>query len=97
VRRLLSPICLVLALSSIIAGFAMLAVGEPEAGMELHRARVAGEEQYEELLEARLEKRRWSRKVMIGGLFASAVFFTAAGFATMGSGARRAGGRRPAA
>ena len=46
VRRLLPPICLFLALVTLISGFALLAFGSPEPGMELHRARVAGDEQY---------------------------------------------------
>ena len=54
--RYLPPLCLFLALVLLISGFALLAAGAPEAGMELHRARVGGEEQYSELLEERLQR-----------------------------------------
>jgi hypothetical protein len=88
-RKLLSPLCLLLALASLICGFAMVAQSEPEPSLELHRARVAGQEQYREVLEEDLARRRLSRKLAIGGLFASAVLFTAAAFFTMDPSGRR--------
>jgi hypothetical protein len=51
--------------------------------MELHRARIDGEEQYRQLLEERLERRQLSHKLLIGGCFVSAGIFTVVAFAAM--------------
>ena len=83
-RQLIPPVCLFLALVALVSGFIVLAVPPPEPGMELHRARVEGAEEYRELLEERLEKRRIARYLVIGGLFGSAALLIAAAFATMG-------------
>ena len=69
-QKLISPLCLLLALAMLIAGFAIWAIEPPQPNMELHRARVAGDEAYTEVLEEQLEGRRWSRKVLLIGLFA---------------------------
>lgn len=78
-----------LALAAFIGGFAMLAVPPPEPGMELHRARVEGDEDYQKLLEERLERDRARRTWTIVALFASGVLLTAAGFMTLNASARR--------
>ncbi|KPL08998.1 hypothetical protein AMJ85_07380 [candidate division BRC1 bacterium SM23_51] len=89
-HKIMPPICLFLALTCVICGFVLLAMGEPEVDMALHRARIDGEEQYRQRLEERLEHRQLSHKLWIGGCFASAVLFTGAAFATM-SPSRRTG------
>ena len=87
-KKLLSPLCLVLALAALIGGFATLAVPPPEVGIELHRARVEGEEDYQELLEGSLERERGKRTWTIVALFASSVILTAAGFLTQSGSSR---------
>ncbi len=82
-RKVLPPICLFLSLVSVICGFVILATGEPEVNMELHRARIDGEEQYRQLLEERLGRRQLSHKLLIGGCFVSAALFTVGAFAAM--------------
>ena len=82
-RNLLSPLCLLLALAMIIAGFAMWSVGAPQAGVDLHHARAAGDEDYEEALEAQLARRQWSRRVLLGGLFAGSLMMTVLAFLVM--------------
>jgi hypothetical protein len=82
-RKIMPPICLFLSLVSVICGFVLLAMGEPEVDMELHRARIDGEEQYQQLLEERLEHRKLSHKLLIGGCFVSAALFTVGAFALM--------------
>ena len=68
-QQLISPLCLLLALALLIAGFAIWAVEPPQPSMELHRARVTGDEAYSEVLEEQLKKQRWSRKALLIGLF----------------------------
>ena len=82
-QKIMQPICLFLSLASVICGFVILATGEPEVNMELHRARIDGEEQYRQLLEERLGRRQLSHKLLIGGCFVSAALFTVGAFAAM--------------
>ena len=84
-RTILPPLLFLLALAALISAFAMIASGEPEEGIELHRARVEGDDAYVELLEHQLERRQWTHYAVIGALFGSAVLFTIAGFVMMGS------------
>lgn len=82
-RKIVPPICLFLSLVSVICGFVLLARGGPEVNMELHRARIAGEEQHRQLLEERLGHRQLFHKLLIGGCFISAALFTVGAFAAM--------------
>ena len=82
-HKIMPPICLFLALASVFCGFVLWAKGGPEVDMELHRARIDGEEQYQQLLEARLTRRQLVHKLLIGGCFVAAALFTAAAFAMM--------------
>lgn len=81
--KIIPPLCLVLGLFSFVAGFALLAVDPPQPGMELHGARVEGDDQYRDLLEDQLERRQLRRNVLIGALFACSVLFPTAGFLAM--------------
>ena len=67
----------------LIAGFALWAVEPPEAGVALHQARAAGNEGYEDALESRLKSRQWSRKVLLGSLFAGSLLMTFLAFLVM--------------
>jgi hypothetical protein len=88
--RLLSPLCLILSLAMAIVGFGLWAVEPPEAEVDLHRARVSGDEAYQEVLEARLDRRQWTRNLLLGCLFAGSGLFAVMAFATMrGSETRR--------
>jgi len=82
-NAIIPPLCLVLSLLLFIGAFAVLAVESPQPGIELHRARVEDDEQYRDLLEQQLERRRLQRKVLIGSLFGMAVIMAAAGFVAM--------------
>ena len=82
-REIVPPLCLVLSLLLFIAAFAVLAIESPQPGVELHRARVENDEQYRDLLEQQLERRRLQRKVLIGSLFGMAVILAAAAFSAM--------------
>lgn len=83
--RWLPPLCLVTALATLIAGFALLAVSPPEASVRLHKARVAGDEQHRDLLEAELERQKLRRRTILGALFGSSALLTAAAFLSMSS------------
>lgn len=82
-HRLLPPLCLFMALAMLIAGFAMVMGGSPEASVEYHRARSTGDEQYADVLEAGLLRRQFARRVLLGGLFAGSAIMTGFAFFTM--------------
>jgi hypothetical protein len=71
-QRFLSPICLVLCLALLVTAFALLAIDAPEPNVDLHRARVMDDEAYRDVLERDLARRIWSRRALIGTLFAGA-------------------------
>jgi len=83
-QSLLSPLCLLLAIAMAIGGFALWAVEPPEASVELHRARAAGDDDYGDLLEDALAKRQRARSLLLGGLFGGSLVLAAAAFGTMG-------------
>jgi hypothetical protein len=72
-----------LALTAIVAAFALLAVGLPEPNIELHRARLGDDEEYAERMEEDLRRRQRQRVFVIGTLFASGAFFITTGFVAM--------------
>ena len=82
-REIVPPLCLVLALFSLIGAFASLAVERPQPSVELHRARIQGNEEYQQVLERDLQKRRWKRVAFTGSLFSGAVILGAAGYLSM--------------
>ena len=84
--RLLSPLCLFLALAMLIAGFALWAVEAPEAGIDLHRARVVGDDDHAEALEAKLRQRQMARRALLFCLFGGSAAMTLAAFATLRGG-----------
>ena len=82
-HRLLPPLCLLLALGLLITGFAIHAIEPPQASVELHRARVNGNDQYRDVLEAQLQRRQWGRKTLVGCLFAGSGLMVIVAFLTM--------------
>jgi len=82
-QQFISPLCLLLALALLIAGFAIWAVEPPQPGMELHLARVTGDEEYSKVLEEQLEGQRSSRKVLLVGLFGSSATMVLMAFLMM--------------
>jgi hypothetical protein len=78
-NKIVPPFCLVLSVFLFVAGFAFLAIDKPEPGIELHRARIGDDEEYRELLEERLERRKFRRFVSISALFGTGI--TSAGVA----------------
>ncbi len=83
-QKLVSPLCLLLALAMLIAGFAIWSVEGPQPGMTLHKARVSGDEAYTEVLEAQLERQQWTRTILLVGLFAGSGTMVFAAFLMMG-------------
>ncbi len=82
-RALLPPLALVLALFLTVSAFTLLWLGEPEVDVELHRARLNPDRKYAELLEEKLERKRWGYRVGVGVLFTSAALSAAGGFWAM--------------
>lgn len=83
--RFLSPLCLLLALAMLFAGFALWSVDPPEAGMKLHEARVMGDDDLATAQESKLERRQGARKLLLFCLFGGSAGMTLAAFATLGS------------
>lgn len=63
------PLCLVLGLTMLVAGFALLALEPPPEPLELHQARVTGDDEYRDVLEGNVARQRLARKLLIGSLF----------------------------
>lgn len=84
--RLLSPLCLLLALCMLFAGFSLWSVEGPEAGIALHRARVVGDDDFAAAQESKLERRKFARTALLFCLFGGSGAMTLAAFATLGRG-----------
>ncbi len=82
-NRAIPPLCLVLALFLLIAGFAVLATDEPQRSVELHRATAAADEAQREMLEEQLQRQRLRRTVAIVSIFGLAIVMGATGFVVM--------------
>ena len=81
--RFLPPLCLLLALAMLIAGFALVAVEPPSDPLQLHAARVSGDDAVRDVLEAQVARRQLARRVLVGSLFAGSVLMTILAFLTM--------------
>ena len=79
-RTILPVVCLILALVSLIMGFVLLSLPPPEPDMALHQARLSGNEEERERQEARLEQRRFKRKLLSGACFVAVGLFSTAAF-----------------
>ena len=64
-------------------GFAALVTENPQPGIDLHSARVDGDDQLRDVLEQDLERRRLRRKMLIGGLFTTAAISVVTAFLVM--------------
>ena len=82
---ILAPACLVLALLCVVAGFGLLAFGEPEESVVLHRARSQGDEDYTAVLEDKLAEKQWEHRALWGGLLACGGALAVVGFGAMRS------------
>ncbi len=83
VNQLLPPFCLLVALATLIAAFALLAVGSPEASVELHSAVSSGDDQKSEVLKDQLADQQWAHTLLVGCLFAASVASAVAAFCAM--------------
>ncbi len=82
-NRLLSPLCLLLALALLVAGFALLATEPPAESIQLHQARVTGDERTEKVLQAHHRQLMWVRKALLVCLFVGSGMMTVVAFLTM--------------
>jgi hypothetical protein len=87
-QRFLAPLCLILCLALLVTGFALLATDAPEPNIQLHRARAAGDEAYQEVLERELQRRIWIRRGVIGALFVGAFALGVGAFCSIGDSRR---------
>ena len=74
---------MLLALAMFVAGFAVLAFGTPEAGVDLHSARAGGNEAFADVLEHDLVSRQTGHRVLIGLLLGGGVLMAATAFLVM--------------
>ena len=82
-RNLIPPLCLFLALAMLVAGFAIWAVGAPEEKVELHAARVAGDDALTEVLEAQFAQKKRTRLLLLGCLFGGSGLMVVIAFLSM--------------
>ena len=68
-NRVIPPLCLLLTVFLLVAGFALLAREKPQPSIRLHEATASGDEERRELLEAELEQQRLKRTVLIVAVF----------------------------
>ena len=66
-----------------LTAMALLAVGPPDVGLELHRARVSGDEAYRELLESQLQARRRRHHALVAVLLSGGVVLIITAFVIM--------------
>ncbi len=71
-ERFATPICLILCLGMLVAAFGLLAIDAPEPSVELHRARIEGDDAFSQVLERDLTRQIWLRRGVITALFAAA-------------------------
>lgn len=83
INRIVPPLCLLLALMLLIAGFTVLATDRPQPSVELHRATAAADEEYRDLLELQLLRQRRNRTITIVATFGMAVVMAVTGFVSM--------------
>ena len=82
-HEIIPPICFLLAFALIVTGFSMLAIGFPEASIQLHRARASGDEVATDALEANLKKRQRNRAALITASLVGGILITVTGFRAM--------------
>lgn len=82
-RFIIPPLCLLLALAMLIAGFAVWAVEAPEPGLNLHAARASGDEEMGEVLESQLQHKQFLRKTLLGSLTGGCILMVFLAFLTM--------------
>ena len=63
--------------------FSLLAVGPPDAGIDLHQARAANDELFKDALESDLNRKQWTHSLLVAGLMASSVLMIVVGFQSM--------------
>lgn len=84
IGRVIPPLCLLLALAMLIIGFTVMAMEPPSDSLELHQARVVGNDALQEVLEVKLEKQQRNRRMLLGSLFIGASLMVVLAFASMG-------------
>jgi hypothetical protein len=89
------PTCLLLGLAMLVAGFALLAVEPPPEPMELHQARVSGDDEYRDVLEGNVARQRLARKLLVGSLFGFSALMVVLAFLSMGPSCGPRGPRDP--
>lgn len=72
-NRVIPPLCLLMTVFLLVAGFALLAREKPQPSIRLHEATAAGDEERRDLLEAELEQQRLKRTVLIAAVFSLAI------------------------
>lgn len=82
-NNVLAPALLILALLMLFVAAAIISKGPPQPGIELHRARLEGNDDYTDLLERRYERRCFMHRALIAGLITGGVLLAAAAFLVM--------------
>ena len=82
-QQIAPPLCFLLAIAMVVAGFSLLAVGLPEASVALHSARASGDDAFIEKLESDLRKQRLTHGSLITVSLVGSVILVFTGFRAM--------------
>ena len=82
-QRIAPPLCFLLAIAMVVAGFSLLAVGLPEASVALHSARASGDDAFTDKLESDLRKQRLVHGSLITFSLMGSVILVLVGFRAM--------------
>ena len=82
-QQIAPPLCFLLAIAMVVAGFSLLAVGLPEASVTLHSARASGDDAFTDKLESDLRKQRLVHGSLITFSLMGSVILVLVGFRAM--------------
>lgn len=83
ISKLVSPLCLLLAMLMLLAAFIVFATDAPTEGVRIHQARADGNEMMETALKDDLFNQVWLRRLLLAALFCGSIFMAWLAFFSM--------------
>ena len=82
-QQIAPPLCFLLAIAMVVAGFSLIAIGLPEANVALHHARASGDDAATEQLESGLRRQQVIHVTLITVSLVGSVLLVGVGFRAM--------------